>query len=178
MLSPLSGLHRTKYARSSARTPTWIQPRSDSRTLLYPESASAWPLACTSSPLTRGATCGGLGACVGQRRARCGQGNVGNWRSPPKSRANVRCHGFPPGRVEGKSGVSGGGHVQRAIELASPGEMVCGGGAGTSVSQLHRNNPGIRESNEERKTAGDEAIHGASRTVLRDRGIGLHALGT
>ena len=46
----------------------------------------------------------------------------------------------------------------------------------TSVSQLHRNNPGIRESNEERKTAGDEGIRGASRTDLRDRGIGLHAL--
>jgi hypothetical protein len=70
------------FASSGLRVPPRVRRPGSSRgpipEPLYPASASAWPLACTSSPLTRDATCGRLGGCVGQRRARCGQGKCRN----------------------------------------------------------------------------------------------------
>src|ERR1700683_5322802 len=53
--------------------------------------------------------------------------------------------GCPPGRVERKSERRSRRHVQRAIKLASPGQVVRGRSVGTSVSHLHRNDQGIRE---------------------------------
>jgi len=58
------------------------------------------------------------------------------------------------------------------MELASPGQVVRGGGVGTSVSHLHRNDPGIGESHDPRRAAGFAGLHGATRTDLGRRGIG------
>src|SRR5262249_16062639 len=78
-------------------------------------------------------------------------------------------------RVETISGVGGGRHVQRAIKLASPWEVVCSRSAGTSVPDLCRDDSRPRESHNKRTTAHDDVIHGAARADLHGRRIGPHA---
>jgi len=53
--------------------------------------------------------------------------------------------------------------------------MVRGGGAGTSVSYLYRDDSGIRQSNEKRQAAGLARVHGSTRIDLVRRRVGSHA---
>src|SRR4030095_11190156 len=66
-------------------------------------------------------------------------------------------------------------NVQRAIALASAGEMVRCGSAGTPVPDLCRNDPGIGEGNHPWHTTRDDAIHKTARADVRRRGIALRA---
>src|ERR1700730_14806989 len=84
-------------------------------------------------------------------------------------------HGFPSRQAEKILAVGGGRHVQRAVELASPGQVERGGGVGTPVSLLHRNDQGIREDNDHWKALGLASLHGAARTKFGRRGFGSHA---
>ena len=62
----------------------------------------------------------------------------------PDARGNASWrHGFFARKVETRFGVGGPRHVGGAIEVASPGEVVRGGGAGTSVLNLYGNGEGI-----------------------------------
>jgi len=94
-------------------------------------------------------------------------GSTSSLRHLSRAQASAKVgHGFPPQQIETIPGVGGGRHVQRAVELASPGQVVRGGAVGTPVSHLHRNDQGIRESNDQWKTAGLTSLHGAAGTNL------------
>ena len=105
------------------------------------------------------------------RQDRCAAGRCG-------TSGDGRGHGFTTGRLETITRVGRGRNVQRAIELASPGEVVCGAGAGAFVPDLYRNDQGIGESDRSRHTARNEAIVGETRADVRRHEIALYACRT
>src|SRR5271167_3044395 len=94
-----------------------------------------------------------------------------------RSKAREYRNGFPPGRVEARRGIVGRRFVQRAIKLASPSQVVRGGGFGTSVPHLHGNDQRIHEGVGSRQAAGDAGFDEAARADFGGRGISAYARG-